>query len=96
MRKKTWQKTLTSRTGFSLIELLVVMVILGLLAALVGPKLFGSADKGRVVAAKAQIKNFESALQLYRLDNYKYPSTEEGLAALKPDFIDSIPDDPWG
>ncbi len=95
MKKRTWQKILVDRAGFSLIELLVVMVIIGLLAALVGPKLFSNVDKSYVTAAKAQIKNLENALQQYRLENHKYPGSEEGLAALKPDFMKRIPNDPW-
>ena len=90
--KRVW----LCRAGFSLIELLVVMVIIGLLASVVGPKLFKNVDKSYVVSAKAQISNFESALQQYRLDKHKYPSTEEGLAVLKPDYMKDIPKDPWG
>lgn len=90
------RKIVFSQRGFSLIELLVVMVILGLLAALVSPKLFKNVDKSYTVAAKSQIKLLEGALQQYRLENHKYPSTEEGLAALKPEFMKQIPDDPWG
>lgn len=97
MRSKTWlRRLLLDRSGFSLIELLVVMVIIGLLAALVSPKLFRNVDRSYVTAAKAQIKNFESGLQQYRLDNHKYPTTEEGLNALKPDYMKEIPKDPWG
>ncbi len=96
MRKLNWRKILCCRAGFSLIELLVVMVIIGLLAALVGPKFFSKVDKSHVVAAKAQIKNFENALMQYRLDKHKYPNNEGGLTALKPDYMKQIPKDPWG
>lgn len=94
--RKLLRRLLSERAGFSLIELLVVMVIIGLLAALVSPKLFKNVDKSYVTAAKAQIKNFESALQQYRLDTHKYPTTEEGLNVLKPDYMKEIPKDPWG
>lgn len=93
--------------GFTLIELLIVMVILGLLAALVGPRMFGKVGKSKQKAAKAQIALFETALDTYRLDMGKYPTTEQGLEALrsKPDEGDKwdgpylskeIPKDPWG
>ena len=68
--------------GFTLIELLVVLIILGLLAALVGPRLFGRVDTARQQAAQTQIEIFSGALDTYRLDNGKYPSTDEGLQAL--------------
>ena len=94
------------KAGFTLIELLVVMLILGLLAALVGPKLFGKVGKAKVKATKAQISLIEDALDAYRLDVGKYPTTEEGLQALveQPSGVDKwdgpylkkrIPKDPW-
>ena len=70
------------KAGFTLIELLVVMLILGLLAALVGPKLFGKVGKAKIKAAKAQISLIEDALDAFRLDVGRYPTTEEGLQAL--------------
>jgi len=93
--------------GFTLIELLVVMIILALLAALVGPQLFGRVDKARQQAAQAQIEIFSSALGAYRLDNGRYPSTDQGLNALVerpsdarnwagPYLSKAIPKDPWG
>ena len=85
-----------SRRGFTLIELLVVMVILGLLAALVGPKFFGQVDKARQKDASAQIALFGEALDLYRLEKHKYPTTDEGLNALKSYLKKDIPRDPWG
>jgi len=85
-----------SQRGFTLIELLVVMVILGLLAALVGPKFFGQVDKARQKDASAQIALFGEALDLYRLEKHKYPTTDEGLNALKPYLKKDIPKDPWG
>jgi general secretion pathway protein G len=93
--------------GFTLIEMLIVMVILGLLAALVGPRMFGKVGKSKQKAAKAQISLFETALDTYRLDVSKYPTTEMGLQALrdKPEDVEQwdgpylpkeIPLDPWG
>jgi general secretion pathway protein G len=81
--------------GFSLIELLVVMVIIGLLAGLVGPKLFRHVDTAKQKDAAAQIAMLEEALDLYRLDHHKYPTTEEGLAALKSYLKKDVPTDPW-
>lgn len=93
--------------GFTLIEMLIVMVILGLLAALVGPRMFGKVGKSKQKAAKAQISLFETALDTYRLDVGKYPTTEMGLQALRdqPEDVErwdgpylpkEIPVDPWG
>jgi len=94
--------------GFTLIELLIVMIILGLLAALVAPRMFGKVGTSKQKAAKAQMSLFETALDTYRLDMGKYPTTEMGLEALrqKPDDADTnwdgpylpkeIPLDPWG
>lgn len=93
--------------GFTLIEMLIVMVILGLLAALVGPRMFGKVGKSRQNAAKVQISLFETALDTYRLDTSKYPTTDQGLQALrtKPSGVErwdgpylpkNIPLDPWG
>jgi len=93
--------------GFTLIEILVVIIIIGLLAALVGPRLFGKVGMAKLKATKAQIELFGTALDAFRLDVGKYPTTEEGLKALreKPSGVDNwqgpylpkeIPTDPWG
>jgi len=95
------------RQGFTLLELLVVMVIIGLLAAYVGPKYFAQIGKSETKTAKAQIVGLEKALQQYRLDVGRYPTTEQGLTALmaKPANVNkwagpylekSLPMDPWG
>jgi general secretion pathway protein G len=93
--------------GFTLLELLVVVVIIGLLVANVGPKYFGQIGKSETVAARAQIEAFEKALDTFRLDVGRYPSTEEGLNALlvRPESVAAwngpylkkgLPNDPWG
>ncbi|UGQ47660.1 type II secretion system major pseudopilin GspG [Massilia endophytica] len=96
------------RAGFTLLELLVVIVIIGLLAAYVGPKYFSQLGKSEVTVAKAQIEAFEKSLDTFRLDVGRYPTTEEGLAALQtapatagakwngPYLKKGIPPDPWG
>jgi general secretion pathway protein G len=103
------QKNRKNRSrGFTLIELLVVIIIIGLLAALVGPRLFGKVGGAKLKTAKAQIEMFGTALDTFRLDIGRYPTTEEGLKALreKPAGVESawegpylpkeIPNDPWG
>ncbi len=94
--------------GFSLIEIMVVVVILGILAALVVPKIINRPDEARVVKAKQDILSIQSALDLYKLDNGVYPTTDQGLLALveKPSsnpvpnnwqsYLKSLPKDPWG
>jgi len=95
--------------GFTLIEIMVVVVIIGILAALVGPKLFGQVDRARTSAAKAEISTIENAMKFYRLDNFVYPSSEQGIDALvtKPNdpnvknwnpggYLERLPTDPWG
>ncbi|WP_052452533.1 type II secretion system major pseudopilin GspG [Noviherbaspirillum autotrophicum] len=96
--------------GFTLIEIMVVVVIMGILAALVVPKLMGRTDDARITAAKQDIATLMQALKLYKLDNQRYPTTEQGLQALiaKPTsgpaangwksggYVDKLPKDPWG
>jgi general secretion pathway protein G len=100
-------KNLKDEHGFTLIELLIVMIILGLLAALVGPRMFGKVGKSKQKAAKTQISLFETAMDTYRLDNGKYPTTAQGMQALRvkpegaekwdgPYLPKDIPLDPWG
>lgn len=100
----------TAQRGFTLIEIMVVVVIMGILAALIVPKLMGRADDARITAAKQDIASIMQALKLYRLDNQRYPTTEQGLQALiqKPTsgpaangwknggYVEKLPKDPWG
>jgi general secretion pathway protein G len=94
--------------GFTLIELMVVLVIIGVLAALIVPNVLDRADDARVTAARTDVNNLMQALKLYRLDNQRYPTTEQGLQALvtrpgtaptppnwRP-YLDKLPQDPWG
>jgi general secretion pathway protein G len=83
-------------SGFTLIELVVVMLIIAGLAALVVPKFFGHVDKAKQQDAQVQIEMLGQALDLYRLENHKYPTTEEGLESLKSYLKKEIPKDPWG
>ena len=96
--------------GFTLVEIMVVVVIIGILGALVVPKLLGRTGESRVVAAKTDIATLMQALKLYKLDNQRYPTTEQGLQALttKPTsgpsangwkdggYVEKLPKDPWG
>ena len=104
------KKDLRKANGFTLIEIMVVMVILALLIAAVAPNILGQADKARITIAKQDIRNLANALDMYRLDNHNYPSTEQGLQALieqptgfpepknwnKGGYVKSLPKDPWG
>ena len=96
------------RAGFTLIELMVVLVIIGVLAALIVPNVLDRADDARTTAARTDVNNLMQALKLYKLDNQRYPSGEQGLQALvakptsgpippnwKP-YLDKLPNDPWG
>jgi general secretion pathway protein G len=96
-----------TQAGVTLIEMLVVVTIIALFAALVAPKILGRADQARVTAAKVQIQNFQGALAQYKLDTGAFPTTEQGLKALrvKPEGVTSwrgpylpkdAPLDPWG
>lgn len=104
------QKYKSTAAGFTLIEVMVVIVILGVLAALIVPKVMSRPDEARIAAAKQDIGSIVQALKLYKLDNMRYPSTEQGLQALvkKPTsapvppnwkgngYLEKLPKDPWG
>jgi|TARA_B110000263_G_C15274752_1_gene495305 general secretion pathway protein G len=92
--------------GFTLIEIMVVVVIIGLLAAIVAPNLIGNIDRAVVTRARSDIRSIETALNLYRLDNFRYPDTQQGLQALisnpsdpatsnRKAYLNNIPSDPW-
>lgn len=104
MKRMNWQR------GFTLLEVMVVVVILGILAALVVPKIISRPDEARVMAARQDIASLMQALKLYRLDNQRYPVTEQGLQALATPpaipplalnwkaggYVERLPRDPWG
>lgn len=103
--KKT--KLASTQRGFTMIELMVVIVILGILAAAVVPQLVGRDDKARVTVATSDVRNISNALSMYKLDNTNFPSTEEGIEALvnEPEnarnwapggYLPKLPKDPWG
>jgi general secretion pathway protein G len=101
------KRALVGTDGFTLIELLVVLVIIGLLATMVAPNFIGQSEKAKPKAARAQLEQFRNALDMFQLDVGRYPTTEEGLQALRqrpssaprwsgPYVRDEIPSDPWG
>lgn len=117
IRKTVLAKTVAARRkvpdgqrGFTLLEVMVVVVILGILAVMVVPKIISRPDEARIIAAKQDVASLMQALKLYRLDNFRYPKTEQGLQALvtKPaeppipkgwrtgGYVERLPADPWG
>lgn len=110
MRRVVYRSRRRIARGFTLIEIMVVVVIMGVLAALVVPRLMGRTDDARILAAKQDIATLMQALKLYRLDNQRYPTTEQGLQALvaRPTaapipqnwktggYLDRLNRDPWG
>ena len=112
MSKTTERKQIVQvreNAGFTLIEIMAVVLIIGLLSTIVGVSIFAQVDKGRITAASVQIANLESVLEIYRMDNARYPTTEQGLDALVNESEDArnfppggylqkrrLPEDPWG
>lgn len=108
MRQPPSPRTRRAPRGFTLIELMVVLVIIGVLAALIVPNVLDRTDDARATAARTDVNNLVQALKLYKLDNLRYPSAEQGLQALvqKPTaaplppnwrpYLDKLPADPWG
>ena len=110
MKKNLSQLRKSTQKGFTLIEIMVVIVIIGILATLVVPRIMGRPDEARVVSAKHDVTTLVQALKLYKLDSGRYPTTEQGLNALvtKPStdpvpmnwkmggYLDKLPQDPWG
>lgn len=104
------QRAAVRQGGFSLIELIAVVAILGILAAVIAPNIFGAPGDARVAKAKTEISNIETALKMYKLANFNYPSTDQGLQALveqptgEPEapnwqeggYLPRLPKDPWG
>ena len=100
--------SLRAQQGFTLIEIMVVVIILGILAAIVAPNVIGRIGDAQVYAAHQDLRGIESALKLYRMDNFSYPTTEQGLEALitkpadpnvrnwKGSYLERQPKDPWG
>lgn len=107
--KEFLQHPARASRGFTLIEVMVVVIILGILASIVIPKVMDRPDQARIIKAQQDIRTLESALKLYKLDNYTYPTTDQGLQALvsrptiapeprgwkQNGYIDRIPKDPW-
>jgi general secretion pathway protein G len=108
--RSTAPRKLGRPQGFTLIEVMIVVVILGILASIVVPRIMDRPDDARIAKARVDIRSISSALELYRLDNFGYPTTEQGLVALssKPTsgpppknwknggYLDRMPSDPWG
>jgi general secretion pathway protein G len=108
MNRFTRELRATAQAGFTLIEMMVVVVIIGVLAALIVPNVLGKLDEAKVTAARTDIATITQALKFYKLDNQRYPTQDQGLQALvaKPStgpvppnwkpYLEKLPNDPWG
>jgi general secretion pathway protein G len=90
------KKNIKKQRGFTLIEIMIVVVIIGILASIIMPKIMDKPGQARLQKAKHDIQTISSSLNLYRLDKFSYPSTDEGLDALIGTYLDRKPKDPWG
>lgn len=110
LNNSLFRQKYTKQSGFTLIEIMIVVVILGILASIVVPNIMESPNEARIVKAKQDIRTLEGALNLYKLDNFNYPTTDQGLESLvtkpagqpeaknwkKKGYMKKLPKDPWG